>query len=85
MRLRLRLLLAFMLLCFVVTNSAANACTGNTVVTSEVTSRSADDSTFDATLGLRRICNRHERDRYGAAQNNRFHFKFTSMVPRVEE
>jgi hypothetical protein len=54
MRLRGRLLLTFMLLCFVVTYCAANACTRNAMVTGVVTRCSADYSTFDTALGIRR-------------------------------
>jgi hypothetical protein len=52
MRLRLLLLLTFMLLCFVVTYRATNACACNTVMAGEVTGRSADNSTFGAALGI---------------------------------
>jgi hypothetical protein len=58
--LRLLLLLTFMLLCFVVTYRAANACTHNTVMASDVTRCSADNSTFGAALGIRRIHGHYE-------------------------
>jgi len=54
------LLLTFVLLCFVVTYCAANACTRNTMVASVVTRRSADYSTFDTALGIRRIRSHQE-------------------------
>jgi hypothetical protein len=79
------LLLIFMLLCFVVTNRAANARTGSTVMTSEVTRGSADDGAFDAALGIRRVRDPYQRDRYGAAQNNRFHLKIPSIGVSVEK
>jgi len=44
-----------MLLCFVVTYRAANASTRNTVMASVVTRCSADNSTLNTALGIRRI------------------------------
>jgi hypothetical protein len=52
MWLRLRLLLAFMLLGFVVTYCAPNARTRNTMVASVVTRCSTDYSAFDTALGV---------------------------------
>jgi len=51
------LLLILMLLCFMVTNRAADARTDGAMVTSVVTRGSADDGAFDATLGVRGIRN----------------------------
>jgi hypothetical protein len=53
--LRLRLLLAFMLLRFVVTYCAPNARTRNTMVASVVTRCSTHYSAFDTALGVCRI------------------------------
>ena len=84
-RLRRCLLIIFMLLCFMVTNSAANGSTRGAVMTSDVTRRSADDSALDAALGIRRMGDRYQRDRDGAAQNNRFHLKFPFTDVSVEK
>jgi hypothetical protein len=79
------LLLTLMLLCFMVTNSAADARTDRTVMTSVVTRGSADDGAFDAALGIRGIRNPDQRDRYRAAQNNRFHLKIPSIGVSVKK
>jgi len=51
------LLLILMLLCFMVTNRAADARTDGTMMTSVVTRGSADDGAFDTTLSVRAIRN----------------------------
>jgi hypothetical protein len=79
------LLLILMLLCFMVTNRAADARTDGTMMTSVVTRGSADDGAFDATLGVRGIRNPDQRDRYRAAQNNRFHLKFPPLVSPLKK
>ena len=74
-----------MLLCFMVANRAADGRTGSTVMTSVVTRGSADNGAFDAALGIRGIRNSDQRDRYRAAQNNRFHLKIPSIGVSVEQ
>jgi hypothetical protein len=85
MWLRRRLLLTFMLLGFVMTYRAANACTGNAVMAGVVTRRSPNNSTFNTALGIRRIHSHYEWDRYRTAQSNRFHLKTTSIHPSMKK